>query len=694
MDIGQLRGRVVLDTSQFSSGINTATGGITRFQGKVIALNQAASLASVGLRALREGALAVFDQVERGAKRVDIESTFGKLANNAGRNAKAMIEELKQATKGALTEMQAMTNSVQAMIAGMDFDAIVVSMEYLSKYAKATDKSFDQLVSTIMTGLARGSVLMLDDAGIIIDQVSLMADAQKKYGRALTEVEKKQVLVNAAVEQMKAKMPALGGEIATQYDHLQSWKAAWEDLQDTIGKWSLQGYGVIRASLSGYQLMYIDAKIVLKKLVVAWDEAYRDIGILVNTKLMDIAMTMRDALNASAVGLVGQDNFLANPIREVLSSLSESFNAMAVDLFTRNENLNKEVDRGNAELKQLISDRARIFQDGVKWMDLAKGNFGDGGSIPKVDLSGTSGTVDDGSADRAKAKADRLKDALDGLQRYVDEVSFQNSIIGVDSFTAAMKDADFVADQLKKQFAEFENNTELQSLIELFRQLSIENVNLISSFEQWEEVKYFMGETFQELEENLSGFTDALTGPLADALYAFAETGKMSVRDLAKSMLDELKAVASSKTARLLMEATFAGIMWVVELAKDNAAGAAKWSMAASEALSGAAVMGSFVAGSGLAGMAHSGITSVPEDGTWLLKKNERVVDANLNKDLKDFMSKGGQNISVTQNIEINGGDEEGVRNALPELKRMMIDVFVSDFSSNGPTRKVVQQYA
>ncbi len=56
--------------------------------------------------------------------------------------------------------------------------------------------------------------------------------------------------------------------------------------------------------------------------------------------------------------------------------------------------------------------------------------------------------------------------------------------------------------------------------------------------------------------------------------------------------------------------------------------------------------------------MAHSGIDSIPREGTWLLDKGKRVVDARTNADLKDFLqtsNKSGGNITV--NVPVNIGD-------------------------------------
>jgi len=78
-------------------------------------------------------------------------------------------------------------------------------------------------------------------------------------------------------------------------------------------------------------------------------------------------------------------------------------------------------------------------------------------------------------------------------------------------------------------------------------------------------------------------------------------------------------------------------------------------------------------------------MTSIPDDGTWLLKKNERVVDSDTNADLKEFLARG-QGATINQHIEIHNGDEQGVRNAIPELKQMMIDVINADINNNGQT--------
>jgi hypothetical protein len=103
--------------------------------------------------------------------------------------------------------------------------------------------------------------------------------------------------------------------------------------------------------------------------------------------------------------------------------------------------------------------------------------------------------------------------------------------------------------------------------------------------------------------------------------------------------------------------------------------------------------MGSFVAGSGLAGMAHDGISSVPEDGTWLLKKGERVINDKDNAALTEYLKNGGGGMNINMPVTIQNSDEDGVKKALPALKQTIIDVVTGNIAGNGEIRKTIKGY-
>lgn len=192
----------------------------------------------------------------------------------------------------------------------------------------------------------------------------------------------------------------------------------------------------------------------------------------------------------------------------------------------------------------------------------------------------------------------------------------------------------------------------------------------------------------------ISGGLDELVGlmegPFAEALTSFAETGDAGFAKLAQSLMKSLQAYAAQMTSHLLMIALKEGIMALVEPTDPNHA------IAAGKAATGAAIMGSFVLGSGLANMAHDGMGYIPEDGTWLLQKGERVVNDDDNKGLSKMVgewSEGKGKGIGKMTININNSDESGVKKALPDLKKAIIEAVNADISSNGSIRRTILNY-
>ncbi|MWN32090.1 MULTISPECIES: tape measure protein [unclassified Gilliamella] len=83
------------------------------------------------------------------------------------------------------------------------------------------------------------------------------------------------------------------------------------------------------------------------------------------------------------------------------------------------------------------------------------------------------------------------------------------------------------------------------------------------------------------------------------------------------------------------------------------------------------------IAAQTISGMAHSGIDNIPKEGTWLLDKGERVVDARTNADLKGFLqatNKSGGNITVNVPVNVgnNGLTEDDGKSLGRSLKEMI----------------------
>ena len=88
-------------------------------------------------------------------------------------------------------------------------------------------------------------------------------------------------------------------------------------------------------------------------------------------------------------------------------------------------------------------------------------------------------------------------------------------------------------------------------------------------------------------------------------------------------------------------------------------------------------------AAQGIQGMFHDGIDNVPNTGTYLLEKGERVVDRRLNEDLTQALAAGGGGVgggSNTLSINVNGvSDAETINRVIneqrPQFEQMLRDI-------------------
>lgn len=101
------------------------------------------------------------------------------------------------------------------------------------------------------------------------------------------------------------------------------------------------------------------------------------------------------------------------------------------------------------------------------------------------------------------------------------------------------------------------------------------------------------------------------------------------------------------------------------------------------------------VAGMGLAGMAHDGINSVPQDGTWLLKKGERVstaeTSAKLDRTLEDVSKKSSGGDAPIINM-YEDKSKAGTVETRTQDDRRIIDIFVADLMGDGKAQKAMSR--
>ncbi|ATA23539.1 hypothetical protein BIY26_09520 [Brenneria goodwinii] len=111
-----------------------------------------------------------------------------------------------------------------------------------------------------------------------------------------------------------------------------------------------------------------------------------------------------------------------------------------------------------------------------------------------------------------------------------------------------------------------------------------------------------------------------------------------------------------------------------------------------------------------IAGMAHDGIDNVPREGTWLLDRGERVVDARTNADLKGYLSSkltsagdsattnNGGNVIIHQNISVSGSGDKALASAMEQAANkgatdgasLARQQLLQDFQTRGQARRLL----
>lgn len=183
---------------------------------------------------------------------------------------------------------------------------------------------------------------------------------------------------------------------------------------------------------------------------------------------------------------------------------------------------------------------------------------------------------------------------------------------------------------------------------------------------------------------------------LTDAVTEWAETGKLDIEGFASTFIQSMgHALMSYAAAQVAMAAlsAFTAMIGVPFVGPAIAPGAAI-------AAAGAAGVLMTAVGASLDGQAHDGIDYVPADGTWNLKKGERVTtaetSAKLDRTLDDVAKNSGGGGGVRDVKIINNGQPATARMQMDgATMTLILDAVAADFNSslgrNGRYSKAVE---
>lgn len=136
-----------------------------------------------------------------------LETSFRNLA---GSGADKMLERLRAASRGTISDTELILSANRAMMLGVTNNAEEMArlLEVAAIRGQAMGLSTQQAFSDLMTGIGRASPLILDNLGIVTGGQAVYDNYARSIGKAtsaLTDYDKKRALVEMVLEQSKGK---------------------------------------------------------------------------------------------------------------------------------------------------------------------------------------------------------------------------------------------------------------------------------------------------------------------------------------------------------------------------------------------------------------------------------------------------------------------------------------------------------
>lgn len=173
--------RLFLEGQNFKKGLEEGKRNLLDF--KNVGKSVATAIATVwSVRAIADLGKNLLDI---SLKTEGVQRAFDRFADND------YMQNLKTATSGAVSELELMTRAVNAKNLGLPIDQLATYFKFATIRAAETGESIDYLINSIVLGIGRRSVKILDNLGIsairINDEFEKTGDYAKAVGNIIAE---------------------------------------------------------------------------------------------------------------------------------------------------------------------------------------------------------------------------------------------------------------------------------------------------------------------------------------------------------------------------------------------------------------------------------------------------------------------------------------------------------------------------
>lgn len=167
-----------------------------------------------------------------------------------------LLEDLRKATQGTVTDFELMQRSLQAKNFRIPLEQLAKLFEFATVRAQQTGQSVDYLINSIVFGLGFQSIRRLDNVGI---SAAELRDVMKQLGVSLNEAFN--IVVNREIERMGGLVKTAATEVAVLEKNFQDLKTSLSQ-RLTNSSWiqflseSLRGLSVLAKSLPDFSIIF------------------------------------------------------------------------------------------------------------------------------------------------------------------------------------------------------------------------------------------------------------------------------------------------------------------------------------------------------------------------------------------------------------------------------------------------------
>lgn len=237
--LGEARGKITIDTSD----VKAAEGRVKQSSQQ---MNKALSAIGItfGIEAVRRLGDMAFQLAETAAKAHATKDSFTDLAETVGSSANDMLDAMRRASRGTISDTNLMLGANRALISGVADNT--GELTQLLEIARATAKNFGidttEAFNRIVQSLAKLEPELIDEIGITVKLDKVFRDYAESVGTTaenLSDAQRKAAFFNQVVEQTQGIVDANKNSAESAAEQFAQLSAKLENAKVEMGEFLL-----------------------------------------------------------------------------------------------------------------------------------------------------------------------------------------------------------------------------------------------------------------------------------------------------------------------------------------------------------------------------------------------------------------------------------------------------------------------